>query len=70
MLYAGGNVYNVAGTHFDGRLAPLPIITAACKRYQYLSAALVGVMNVPIIAATRLERYVENAYLLLRDGAR
>ena len=64
VLYAGRDIHHIAGVQFLRRLPPLLIIAAARHADQYLSAAIFRVMNVPVVAAARLEGHVEHLNLL------
>lgn len=63
MLYAGSYVNNVARMEFLRLLAPLLIIAAAGNADEYLPSALIGLMNVPVVAAAGFKRNIENADL-------
>ena len=67
MLYINWYVNAIARFHFDGVLAQFLIITSASHTNQNLSAAARCMVDMPIIAATRLERDVKNINLLLRQ---
>ena len=51
------------GMEFLRLLAPLLIIAAAGNADEYLPSALIGLMNVPIVAAAGFKRNIENADL-------
>ena len=68
VLHLGRYVHHVAGQQQAGGLAPL-LIPATAGHTHELTAALVGVVDVPVVAASRLERDVVYGYLLGRDGS-
>lgn len=70
VLYAGRNVNAIAGSHLDRFLAPFLIVSASCNADEDLTAALVSVVNVPVVAALRLKGHIENAYLLGRNRSK
>ena len=59
VLHAGGDVDTVARSHLHGVFAPLLVIAPAGHTDEDLSAAFVGVVDVPIIAASRLKGYIK-----------
>ena len=63
MLYAGSYVNNVARMEFLRLIALLLIIAAAGNAAEYLPSALIGLMNVPVVAAAGFKRNIENADL-------
>ena len=63
VLGAGRDVDHVARLHFDGVLALFLIVSAACDADEDLPAALLGMMDVPVVAAARLKGHVEDADL-------
>ena len=67
MLYISWYINVIARFHFDGVLAPFLIVTATSHTNQNLPAAARCMVDMPIIAATRLERDVKNINLLLRQ---
>ena len=67
MLYISWYVNAIARFHFDGVLAQFLIIASASHTNQNLPAAARCMVDMPIIAATRLERDVKNINLLLRQ---
>lgn len=67
MLYAGSNVNNVARMELRGVIALLLIISAAGNANKYLPAALICLMNVPVVTAAWLKRNVENTNLRGRE---
>lgn len=57
VLYLGRDVDHVARMQLPGLLAPLLIPAPPCHTDEDLSAALAGMVNVPVVAAARLEGY-------------
>ena len=51
-------MHHIAGHQFPRGLAPFLIPASACSDQEHLSAALVGVMDMPVIAAARLESHI------------
>lgn len=49
---------HIAGVQFTRRLAPFLIIATACRAEQNLPAALLGMVDMPIVAAAGLKGYV------------
>ena len=64
MLNSGGNVDYISRVQFAGRLASFLVITATAGDEQNLSAAFVGMVDVPIIAATGLKGDVADNNLI------
>ena len=57
------NIDAVARLHLDCLFAFFLIVTAACHADKDLSAAILCMMDVPVIAAARFKSYIENANL-------
>ena len=70
MLYVCGNGNHVAGVQFDCGFILFLIPTSAVNAQQNLPAARRCVMNMPVIAALRLERNVCHKHRFLRIGKR
>src|SRR5699024_3829072 len=68
VLYTGRDIHHVAGGESTGRLAPFLVPAAARHAYQQLSAALFGVMYMPVVAAAGLETHVVHCRLALGQG--
>ena len=68
VLHICGNVDDRAGNKFFRRLAPFLIIPSSADAYQHLSAGIVGMVDMPVIAARRLECDIEHRNLLVRQG--
>ena len=64
MLDPSGDVDDVARQHLYGGFALLLIPSASGHAHQHLSSALGGVVDVPVVAAARLEGDVGERYLL------
>ena len=64
VLHPHGDVHAVAGAQFHGGLAPFLVIAPSGHAQQDLSAALAGVVDVPVVAAARLKGHIEDPYLL------
>ena len=58
VLDAGGDVDHVAGMQFPGRLAPLLIVAVSGHAEQHLTAALLGLVDMPIVPAARLKGHI------------
>ena len=58
-----GTFDHVAGTERARRLAPFLVPAASAHAHEQLPAALFGMMDVPMVAAARLERHVEDGHL-------
>ena len=58
------NIDHIPGMQLSRFFAPLLIPAASIDADQQLSAALVSVMNVPVVAAARLESHIEGRHLL------
>ena len=67
VLYARRNVHTVAGIQRDRFFAPFLIPAAPRRADEDLPAAFFRVVDVPVVAAARLERHGENADLLRGD---
>ena len=63
MLHVGRNMDDCAGEDFLRRLSFLLIPATSGYTYQHLSAALCGVVRVPVVTATRLKGNIEERYL-------
>ncbi len=63
VFHSSRNVNTVTRFHLDGILAPLLIVPAPGHADQNLSAALVGVMDMPVVPAARFKGHIENADL-------
>ena len=68
VFHFGRNIDHIAGAQFLYRLALFLIIAAARDADKNLSAAALGVMDVPVVAAAGFERHVENSDLACGDG--
>ena len=66
VLDLGRNVYHIAGAQLLCRFAPFLIVTSTGHTNEDLSAAVFGVMNVPVIAASGFKGHIVNADLLRR----
>lgn len=69
MLYAGRDVDDRTGQNLHGRFALLLIPPAAGYADEHLAAALRRMVDVPVVAAARLEGDVGDLHLLLRKGS-
>ena len=67
VLHVRRNVHHITGLEFLSRLAFLLIPAPPSYSYEYLAASLFRVVDVPLVIASRLERYVEDTYLLSRE---
>ena len=67
MLDTGRNVYHIARQHLHSGLAPFLIKAASGNADQELPAAGFCVMDMPVVAASRLKGHIENPHLLLGD---
>ena len=70
MLHAGGDVHDIARQHLLRRLTPFLIVAAATHADQHLSATLIGVVHVPVVATPWLEGYVRGRNLLGCKGCK
>ena len=68
VLHPGGDVDHVAGMELPGRLAPFLVPASAGHAEQNLSAALAGVVDVPVVPAARLKGDVVHAHLAGGEG--
>ena len=68
VLHPRGDVDHVAGAQFLCRLAPLLVKPSTSHADEDLSATAFGVMDMPVVAAARLKRHVEDADLLGGKG--
>lgn len=66
MLHVGRNMDDCAGEDFLRRLSFLLIPATSGYTYQHLSAALCGVVRMPVVTAARLKGNVEERYLTVR----
>ena len=64
VLDARRDVHHIAGKQLLRGFARLLIIAPARHAHQDLSAALGGMVDVPVVPAARLKRHIENAHLL------
>ena len=64
MLYFSGNIDERTRRHLHGILPPFLIVAASADTNQQLTAAVFGVVNMPVIDATGLKGYIENRNLL------
>ena len=65
VLYICRDVNDIARKHLYGRLALFLIPAFSCYADQHLPAAFSRMMNVPVVAASRLESDIAERYLLL-----
>ena len=70
VLDFGRNIDAIARFHFDRRLAFFLIITASGNANNDLTAAVFGMMDVPIVAAARFEGDVVNSDLTRRQSGK
>lgn len=63
MLYSGGNVNGVAGQKDLCLFTPFLIIPFSCNADKYLTAALFGIVNMPVVPAAGLKGDIENTDL-------
>ena len=68
MLDPGGNVHHIAGVQLLGLLAPLLIVATPGHTDQHLTAALGGVVDVPVVAATGFKGHIEHPHLAGGQG--
>ena len=68
VLHVRRNVDDCAGEDLDGGLALLLIPAAACDTDQHLSTAFRRAVDMPVVAATRLKRYIGDGNLFRRDA--
>ncbi len=62
---SGGDIYNVAGAHFHSILFPFLIKAAPRNADKYLSAALFGVVDMPVVPASGFKSHVEYTNLFI-----
>ena len=67
MLDTGRNIHGVSRQQLHGVLAPLLIKAVSGNADKNLPAAGFGVMDMPVVAASRLKGHIENPHLLLGD---
>lgn len=63
MLDSCGNIYHISGMKPPCLFAPFLIAAFARKANMNLSAAFIRIMNMPVVAAAWLKRYVKNTDL-------
>lgn len=63
MLHACRDIDDITRRHTDWCLAPFLIKTSAGNADQNLTAAFLGVVDMPVITTPRLKSYIENAHL-------
>ena len=68
VLDPGGDVYHIAGVEFLSLFAPLLIVAPAGHADQNLTAALVRLVDVPVVAAARLKGHVVHPNLAGGEG--
>jgi len=64
MLCIRGNTDHLTGCHLYRILSPCPVAAPASNTDQHLSTAALCMMDVPVVAASRLECHVEYRNLL------
>ena len=67
MFYIGRNMHHIAGLQLLGGLSPLLVISASSSNEEKLSAALVCMVDVPMVTASRLKRNIPNDHLVKRN---
>lgn len=60
----GGDIDNGAGGQLNGILAPFLIVSPAADTDEHLTASASGVVDVPVVAAGRLEGHIVDRHLL------
>ena len=70
VLYAGRDIHDVAGIQLARLFSVLLIPSATRDTDEYLSAAFVGYVNVPVVAAARQIADVRRQVDTLRSGER
>lgn len=56
MLNSGGDVDYITGMQLTGRLAPFLVVATTAGDKQNLPAAFIGVVNMPVVAASPAQR--------------
>ena len=69
VLHVGRNVDYGTGKYLHCRFAFFLIPSATCNAYKHLASAFFSLVDVPIVAATRLKSDVEEGYLLRGYGS-
>ena len=64
VLHTCGNIYRISGTKYHGFFAPLLIVAAPAHAYECLPAAFGRLVDVPVVAATRLKGYIHHGYTI------
>ena len=64
VLHTSGGVHYITGAQLSRLLAPFLIPAPATDADQHLSAAVLGVMDVPVVPAPRFKGHVEYRHLL------
>ena len=70
MLHTSRNIDRIARAQFDRLLAPQLIIPATAHAHERLPAPFVRLVHMPIVAAPRLESYVDYGCAPAATGAR
>ena len=70
VLYTGHNVDHIAGVQLLRLFAPFLIVAPACHADEDLPAALVRLVDMPVVAAAGFKGYIEYFDLRLETGAR
>lgn len=63
VLYTWLNVDAITWLHLDGILAPFLVVPAAGDTNQNLSAALIGMVSMPVVTAAWLKSHIEYFHL-------
>ena len=64
VLHSRRNIDGIARHHQDRLFSPFLIIAPACNTDQYLTPALIRMVDMPVIAAARFKSHIEDAHLL------
>ena len=63
MFYIRRDIDTVTWFHFYRIFAPFLIIAATCYTYENLPAALICMVGMPVIAASRFKSHIKNSTL-------
>ena len=66
MFYAGRNIDTVPWFHFYSFFSFFLVISSSCNTDKNLSTTFIGMMNMPVISASRLKSHIKNAHLICR----